>query len=790
MAYTKGTYPQLIGGVSEQVPQARQPNQVQQQLNMLSDPVTGPRRRGGFEHFGTLDSLTGDQFKSEMYDIGGDVYALTVRTDTGKALLYAVDVPGKAQGEFIKEVNFPYAVASTPRSIRFAKHGSGVIILNTEKVVTAGAALPEDQLHPDRMGYFYIQQGQLDREFEVLYQLGEAGDTHTIKWKTPASGAENATPVKVATELHAILNSHAVLGTAKGWAHYRTGAYVFSIAPAGLAHVRVQSSMGDNFVRTSNNSYISDSSQLPARLPAEAEGYVMKVGKHKENSYFEWDHLNTRWNERAGYGLRKPIENLPWLFDLEAQELKSLRGEGRLSGDEDNAPDPFFIGKKLTGAGSFQGRLVLLCKEYVFFSSSKDELLWRKSASSLADDDPIEIAGVTSYGLSYKYAVHFMGDLLILSETAQAMVPGNVVLTPRNASLSIAAEYQMSLEAPPLHTGKSLIFAAPNTAVGSALWEMVPSEYTSRNLYAQDITEHVPNLYRGEVRYGAVLDAAGYLLSLDDSTTLKVHQYMWAGPDKVHSSFSEWEVPDKVLELHASGTSFWLFVQGHHGSVRLLRWQHTGVQAGGSLHLDRYTQLESRGNGVLRVPKSMYTEAELLSEQFLIVQYTATGTPYYTFPEDVVSYNSAYWDVYSPYLEVPAGGLVGAGMCYRSVFQPTAPVLRDQYGQPILLERAVFHTLSLSVQDTGTMAVHFKDAARPVQVHEITPYRLYTTDLDTGDAHIGSGTLNIPFRTDLRTSEFWLESRGPNDMWITGIEYGYRHNQRFRRVVMQGSGED
>lgn len=788
MAYTKGTYPQLIGGISEQVPQARHANQVQAQLNMLSDPVTGPRRRGGFTHHGTLAAITGDQFKSELYEIGGDVYALVVRTDTGKALLYAVDVNGYSQGALLQEANFPYAVASSPKAIQYAKHGSGVAILNTEKTVQLGDAEPEKAFNPARLGYFYVQTGALDTEFSVQYQLGD-GTVHELMHKTPPSGATDATPIKIATELHSKLVASPDVGTAAGWEHFRTGAYVFSIAPAGSNPLNIQTQMGDSNMRTSRTGGLADSSQLPARLPKEADGYVMRTGKEREHSYFEWDYDNTRWNERAAYGRRFPVENLPWLYDLESRTLNSLAGEGRLAGDEDNSPDPFFIGKQLTGVGSFQGRLALLCREYVFFTASKDEILWRKSAASISDDDPIEIAGVTSYGLSYKYAVPFMGDLLLLSESAQALIPGNVVLTPRTASLSVASEYQMTLESPPIHTGKSLLFAAPSTSSGSALWEMVPSEYTNRNLYAQDITEHVPRLHRGKVQQGAVLDAAGYVLILDESDRLKVHQYLWAGPDKVHSSFSEWQVSDEVLEVHAAGTSFWLFVRGHQGAVRLLRWQHT-AQHSTRLHVDRFAWHFPVQPGTIRVPKAMFSYEELMSDDFLILQYTDAGTPYYCSAESVTELNPTHWHVHSQYIRGTPEHSVGAGMRYRSVLQPTAPVLRDYWNQPILLERAVLHTLTVEVQETGNFTVSYKDRARPRQFLEVTPHRLYTTDLDAGEPAIGSDTLNVPLRTDLRTAEFRMETNGPYDMWIAGIEYGYRHNQRFQRAVVRGASTE
>lgn len=787
MAYTKGTYPSLIGGITEQIQQTRQANQVQAQLNMLSDPVTGPRRRGAMPYAGTLQGLTGKHFKSELFEVGNEIYALVVGVALGEVRLYSIETRDYAPGELIQTYSTDYVSTPDRNAIKFAKHGSGIVILNTDQTVQLAPALAEKALEPARQGYFYIQGGALGTQFDVTYQLGRYGAVHTITHTTGTSSAKGAVPRNIANKLYEKLLVHPEIGTAQGWVHQRIGAYVYSRAPAGSAELRIQSPLGVSQVRTSRNHNILDSSELPARLPKEADGFVMTTGKLTEFQYFEWDHENTRWNERAAYGLRRPILNLPRLFDIRERTLKDIKGTGRLSGDLENAENPYFIGKKLTGVGSFQGRLILLCNEYVFFTSSKNELFWRKSAGSLADDDPIEIAGVTSYGLSYKYTVPFMGDLLILAESAQALIPGSVLLTPKTASLSIASEYQMSLEARPLLTGKSLIYAAPNVTDGSSIWEMVPSEYTNRNLYAQNITEHVPTMFKGKVRQVAGLDAAGYVLFRDDSDRLKVHQYLWAGSDKVHSSFAEWELTELIHELHSSDTAVYVFVAGTDGAVHVLSWEHT-PNSPNNLHLDRFTKIQRIQRGVFRAPYSLFTQTELLSGDVSILQYTENGTPYYVKPLAIYNEAGNTWRLEAE--DFSGTGDVGIGMHYKSMLQPSAPILRDGWNQPILLERAVLHMLTVRLQDSGEFTLYFKDRARPETSLEFNPYRLYETNLDPGAPAIGSDVLNIPLRLDMSTAEFRFETSSPYDMWIPSLEYGFRHNQRFKRTVVRGAESD
>lgn len=49
MSTFESSYKSLLQGVSQQIPSERLPGQLTSQLNMLSDPVTGLRRRPGVE---------------------------------------------------------------------------------------------------------------------------------------------------------------------------------------------------------------------------------------------------------------------------------------------------------------------------------------------------------------------------------------------------------------------------------------------------------------------------------------------------------------------------------------------------------------------------------------------------------------------------------------------------------------------------------------------------------------------------------------------------------------------
>lgn len=785
MSFIKGSYPALIGGISQQVKISRKADQVERQLNMLSDPVTGPRRRGGYELFTLLPELEGKDFAAELVTFGPDSFLCTASTD-GEFSMFAVQSDDYAPGTQVLTQYEAYLQASTSKAFRFAKHGSALLVLNTEQEAVLGDIETEKNVTPKELGWFYVNQGALATKFDLTVRVGT--DNYQVTHTTPDTGATNATPVVVAAALASALKAHATIGTAQGFTYSRTGAYVFIKAPAGSASIDINSEMSTNMLVCSANSSQRDSSKLPARLPVEADGYVMQVGYRDNKQYFEWDYTDTAWKERAGWGLRAPIKNLPLRVSIEEMSVTALEGVARTAGDADNAADPYYVGKRLTGVGSFQGRLVLLCNEYVSMSSSKDmQQFYRSTIGGLTNDDPVEMASTSSYGVEYQYAMPFAGDLLLLSKASQALVSGRQTLTPQNAVITVAADYAMSLNSIPTQTGKSVLYGVGGTAGHSAIWEMVPSEFSERQLYAQDVTEHIPSLFVGDIRKTAVLPGAGYVLIQDSTNTLKLHQYMWAGTEKVHSCFHEWTCPDTVHSVHAFQDSFWIVTVGQEGDVRILRWRYVakipGVYESTEIpHLDRQFDVQYSAGGYIKVPEGMFEQSDFDQHRVLLYGRTANGTPY-SYSPDSVELTQGSWRVHSRYFEP---GTYVIGLKYLSRLQPSAPVLRDQYDQPILMERSVLQSVSLAVQDTGEVVVYSKDRARQTQSYRYSPVRLYSWDIDNGNPLVRSETLHVPARLDMQTAEFWFEADGCYDMQIVALEYGYRHNRRTERAVARG----
>lgn len=132
MASFDGAYESLVQGVSEQVPSSRLPGQVTEQVNMVSDLVTGIRRRTGSKLRFTMKSEgVTNNLKAWKTDVGGVSTECYLNTTTGELIMLE-------EGNVQEMTRFTsdYLRAISPRSIRHAGVGDSLFIGNTERVPT------------------------------------------------------------------------------------------------------------------------------------------------------------------------------------------------------------------------------------------------------------------------------------------------------------------------------------------------------------------------------------------------------------------------------------------------------------------------------------------------------------------------------------------------------------------------------------------------------------------------------------------------------------------------------
>ena len=394
MASFDGAYESLIQGVSQQVPTSRLPGQVTEQVNMVSDLVTGLRRRTGSKFRRTLSSAGVDpkSVKAWRTEVGGVSAECFLNANTGELIMLEQD--GSKYGEeVVHRFQADYLKASDINSIRSTGVGDSMFILNTERVPftvkdTSPATFKTG-------GFADVLGSALNMKFSLTVKV-VGGGTFTGEYTTPdGTKPEHAGQVStqvIAEELLKSIKSKS--GFDKELSAVISGATLFFKSASGKA-LEVSTGNAKVYINTSRLGVLPNVSSLPVALPSLADGVVFEVGSPSTSpTYFKYKYTDSRWEEVSIPGSPSGIKNMPVevYWDGEGWVLNTDTFEGRLAGDDESNPDPEFVDWGITGIASYQGRLVLMSGSWVLLSATnKPRVFYRTSVEELLDTDPIEI---------------------------------------------------------------------------------------------------------------------------------------------------------------------------------------------------------------------------------------------------------------------------------------------------------------------------------------------------------------------------------------------------------------
>lgn len=780
MAYQESSYLNLLFGVSQQAPQDRQPGQLSEQENMLSDLVAGLRRRPPIKHVASIAAY-GAASRTRQYntDLGGRATSIVVDSVNGH--MHIVDeVTGAQLGSFLSQ---SYLVAAAARDIRMVTLNDAVWILNVNSKPVLSTS-PDQALYPDPryQGYFYVVAGAYSKTYKITLTNTVTGATSDVTYTTP-NGSDPSHPAQSTPEYIASALTSAM--TTAGWpvtydlAAYTTGAYV--TLKSNSVQLTISSDSGSNFIRASNAQSIRDVAELPARLPAEANGFIMATGSGTVKVYYRYDDRRKVWTEDCAWSDMQVPTNMPRRLTVSGgiYSLTNPTYERRASGDSKTNPALKCLSEGVTGMAAFQGRLVLFSNEYVCMSASDNPLRWfRSTVSTIVDNDPIEVAAQGNLTAPYEWGINYNKDLVCFGKRYQGVVPGGALVTPRTANISLMTRYTVETQTEPSVAGRSVFFGAPRSQGYSGMHEMLPSTAADSQYVADDVTAHIPRYMRGPFRFSAASTTSNMLVvGTANVNELIVHQYLWSSGEKVHAAWHRWTFPHVVIDAYFSGDVL-VCLFGINGTLHLC---HIDLQSGAGEasatvgRLDFFREATCTVEGQLTVP------AYLVAFGSDLRAFKTQGANAFL-GQKVFSYTI---DGSNAILDIPealAGEKYIVGFPFQSSCVPSPPVIKDSKGVPITTSRAVLHRYAVSVYNTGQFTYNVSDEARDGVDYETTPLRLFSRQLGAGLPLVDSSTVILPARLDMTTIRLELKTDDYYDLNVRSIEYGFRFNQRFRRA--------
>lgn len=777
--YIESSYKQLLFGVSQQDYKDRLDGQNEEQINMTSDLTFNLRRRAPvqFQGFTGLTTST-DRLARYETTVSGRRALCLVDTEAG-ALFVSED-----SGPLVQYATDTYLEAPSKNNIRFTTLGDEVFIANTD-VFPISTVVPEQATYPDpaRHGYFYVVGGQFSKTYNLTITKLSTGTSHTVSYTVPdgssAGDAEKATPEWITSMLIDQATSSTELAPAQGFQYYPNSAYCF--IESQNTDIVVSSDSGSNFIRTSGASKIRNLNELPARLTDEADGYIVGVGTTSTLRYYRWEKATQRWSEDAAYESLTGLADMPhrlryvtdtWVFDAPVFER-------RAAGDDESNPVLKFVEAGITGMASFQGRLVILANDHVCMSASNKPLrFFRSTIESLQADDPIEIASTAAQATPYVWATTFNKDLVLWADQYQSIIPGNIAIAPQNASLAVMSQYETRTAVQPVATGRAMFFTAPRSQGFDGVWETLPSEFTDSQLTASDVTNHIPRYVPGRSRFMAASTTSNILVvGFDESpNTLLVHEYLWAGGEKIHHAWHKWEFAWEVVDAWFIGDQMHMLLRVHGELVQAVLDLRTGAGTSASTtgRLDLFQSVTVGSEGGFLVD-TRWVDAV----QDVWAFKTGGEFPYMKQRLTEDNRDSGFAEFF-PEGAAPGDTFV-IGAKYQSTLVPTAPSVRDQNGVPITTQRTLIHKWVVTLQDTGEFTFKTSDKYREVTEILTSPLTFGSPELSVGLSQVASGQQYIPARLDMATSRLELSTDDVYDLNITSLEYGFRYHQRYGR---------
>ena len=262
----------------------------------------------------------------------------------------------------------------------------------------------------------------------------------------------------------------------------------------------------------------------------------------------------------------------------------------RKVGDDVTNKGPKFLNRKpIRDIFFYRNRLGFLTDEGVAMTESGDHSnLWRTTAMSSLDSDPIDFVVSTTSSTSLKYTIMNQDKIFILADNVQFVMDGGLVLSPSSVKVQEVSHYVLNLDVSPIVSDNKIIM------IGGTDKSTIVYEYAyNQNIgvaEATALTAHVPGYilkdvvclaasnednmifivasdHREKLRphtggsyFRDMYDDEPYpapkgfqpLDKYPDRKILYVYKYADSGNERVQSAWSKWNYRGSVLQVAAS----------------------------------------------------------------------------------------------------------------------------------------------------------------------------------------------------------------------------------------------
>lgn len=557
MTLITSSIPNLVNGVSQQPSKLRLSSQGQAQVNCLSSVAEGLLKRPPSEYLGTFTGVTEDAFFHTINRDSTERYQVAI--EAGDLKVYNLDGAEKI-------VAFPngkaYLASASPKDVfQCLTVADYTFILNKEVTV---ASKPDVTVSRPNEALVWVRQGAYGATYSVKID-GVEQASYSVPDGSTAAHSTSVNTTNIATQLTTQLTAN--LGG--DFTVSRLGSTVYITNSVSDFTLRCDSTNGDSYM-----SGIKETVQRFSDLPARAvEGFVIEIAGDNDsafdNYYVEYKGASAgegTWLETVKEGEEFKLEGstMPHGLVREADgsfTFKELGWEDRRVGDLESTPFPSYVGRTIADVFFFRNRLGFASDENFILSKAGSFFdFFRGTATSILDDDPIDVGSNHVKVSLLKQVVPFNESLLLFSDQTQFQTGAVTTLTPESVSINPTTEYECSLKAKPVGVGKFVYFATTHGKYSGIREYYVDKDTESEQ--ASEITAHVPKYILGEIRQIASSSSENFLAILADGDTsvMYIYKYYFGGDDKLQASWSKWTLGGEATILSMTFIESLLYV--------------------------------------------------------------------------------------------------------------------------------------------------------------------------------------------------------------------------------------
>ena len=751
------TIPNLISGVSQQPWNVRLPTQAEEQVNCTSSVTDFLKRRPATRHLARIRDITAangiachhiNRDDTEQYIVMADATSIYIFDLEGNAKTVSITGTGAA--------GYLAAAATTPnRDLRFLTINDYTFVLNRRVTVKT---LPD--LSPKRPpeAIVFIKQASYNTTYSINLN-GTAYSTTTEDGVAPADQPAdklssldicNALAQQLPKETFSVQTSNSTI-----WIRRHDG---------GDFTVKVQDSRSNTHTSVCKGK-VQRFSDLPTVAP---RGFVTEIIGDASSSFdnyfcvFEPSDAGDAfgsgtWKETVKPGIPCKLDpaTLPHALIRQADgtfTFGPLEWGERICGDEDSAPFPSFVGRTLNGLFFYRNRLSFLSGENVVMSEVGEFFnFFLTTVTTLVDSDVVDVAASHTKSSILHHAVTFSGGLLLFSDQSQFVLEHDTVLSNATVSIKPVTEFEASMKATPVSSGKTVFFATDKGEWGGVREYITLPDNSDQN-DASDITAHVPRYVRGNVSRLECSTNEDMLLVLSEEmrTSLWLYKYFWNGSEKIQSAWSRWDMCGEVLSAAILNTGVYLIMQYGDG-VYLEK-------------MDITPGYKDEGETFEYCLDRKITERDVTLGAYDAINKTTAITLPYDIPAGytpVVVTRTGGQDAPGNLLrrvrvtgprtltvEGPDahGKKLFIGIPYTSSYTFSTFAIRegDSKGNAVTTGRLQLRRLTLNCSNTGFLHMHVTPKCRPTSTHTFTGRELGHGTNIIGAIPLYTGTINFP----------------------------------------------